>query len=352
MAIKVLVVDDSAFMRKVITEILEQQPDIQVVATARNGQDALEKLQKLDVDVVTLDLEMPVLDGLSTLKEIMNSNPLPVILLSSMTQRGSEITMKALSLGAVDFIPKPSGAISLDLHTVSEELITKVRSVAGIQVKKPIATEPKKISISPTVSTRKPVSVKPGEISDNLVVIGSSTGGPRALEEIFLSLPENINAGIVVVQHMPKGFTHSFAERLNSISSVHVKEAEEGDYIKNGHALIAPGDYHLVIDSQKQIRLNQSAPVQYLRPAVDVTMLHLPNVFKSNIIGVILTGMGRDGAEGMARIKQLGGFTIAQDRATSTIYSMPKAVIESGNADYILPLDSIADCIVRLLGNM
>lgn len=352
MAIKVLVVDDSAFMRKVITEILEQQPDIKVVATARNGQDALTKLQKLEIDVVTLDLEMPVLDGLSTLKEIMNTNPLPVILLSSMTQRGSETTMKALSSGAVDFVPKPSGTISLDIHKVSDELITKVRSVAGVKVKKPKTSEQKHLKFTAKTSPPIPASDLSGQVCQNLVIIGSSTGGPRALEEIFTALPDNINAGIVVVQHMPKGFTHSFAERLNSISKVRVKEAAEGDYIKNGHALIAPGDYHLTIDSQKQIKLNQSAPVQYLRPAVDVTMLGLPNVFNSNIIGVILTGMGRDGAEGMANIKQLGGYTIAQDRATSTIYSMPKAVIDSGNADYVLPIDNIADCILKLLGNM
>lgn len=351
MAIKVLVVDDSAFMRKVISEILSQQPDIRVVATARNGQDALTKLEKLDVDVVTLDLEMPVLDGLETLKRIMDKNPLPVIVLSSMTQRGSDITMQALSYGAVDFVPKPSGTISLDLHTVSEEIVAKVRSVAGIRVKKAKAGVQQKIKFTARAVEPKRPS-KPDAISDNIVVIGASTGGPRALEEVLSALPETLNAGIIVVQHMPKGFTYSFAERLNTITGIKVKEAEEGDYVKNGHALVAPGDYHLIIDSNRQIQLNQNEPVQYLRPAVDVTMLDLPTVFGNNVVGVILTGMGRDGARGMTAIKERGGFTITQDRATSTIYSMPKAVVDAGSADYILPLHGIADCIIRLIGSL
>ena len=345
MAIRVLVVDDSAFMRKLISEILNEQPDIEVVSTARNGLDALKKLERYQVDVVTLDLEMPVLDGVATIERIMATHLLPILVISNWAERSFEATINALSKGAVDFIAKPSGTISLDLRKIGAELVDKVRSLAGVVVSKPVT---RKAAPRPVIRLRQRVKAK-ADVSDVVVVIGSSTGGPRALEELFVRLPDDLGAGILVVQHMPKNFTRSLAQRLNALSPLEVKEAEEGDTIRNGLALVAPGDYHLVVDHNKQVRLNQNPPVKYLRPSIDVTMLSLIDVFQNQVVGVILTGMGNDGSEGMSAIKRTGGYTIIQDEATATIFSMPKAVLEQGNADHILPIDQIADMIVALV---
>ena len=349
MPIRVLVVDDSAFMRKLITEIINDDPDLEVAGYARNGQDALEKLDRLDVDVVTLDVEMPVMDGLETLKRIMETKRLPVVMLSSRTRRGSDTTIQALALGAVDFISKPSGPNSHDLEAIATEIKQKVRLAATAKVQ---VSEPKKKPHTEKTPTL-PVFERPATgAAEKLVIIGSSTGGPKALETVFASIPPNLPAGMVVVQHMPKDFTRSFAERLNSLFPFPVKEAENGDLVENGKLLIAPGDYHLTITNDRRIKLNQDERVMFLRPAIDVTMEKLPAVYGKKIVGVILTGMGRDGAKGMAEIKKAGGLTIAQDKSTSTIYSMPRAVAEEGNADYILPLDQIGRVITELITAM
>lgn len=345
MSVRVLVVDDSAFMRKVITEIIGAEPDLEVVGYARNGEDALKKLSRLQVDVITLDVEMPVMDGLETLKRIMNENPRPVVMLSSRTRKGSDTTMQALSLGAVDFVSKPTGSAAPDLHSIAEKLVSKIRCAAMAQL-------PRKKRVPAAAPPKGPLPVLPpvpAGAASRIVIIGSSTGGPKALEEVFAHIPANLPAGIVVVQHMPKDFTRSFADRLNSLFPFPVKEAQNGDLVENGKVLIAPGDYHLVITPERRVELNQEDRVMFLRPAIDVTMESLPGVYGRNIIGVILTGMGRDGAKGMAKIKQAGGITIAQDQATSTIYSMPKAVAEEGHADYILPLERIGGVITELV---
>lgn len=349
MSIRVLVVDDSAFMRKLISEIINAEPDMEVAATARNGKDALTKLSQLDIDVVTLDVEMPVMDGLETLRQIMSSNPLPVVMLSSMTKHGSDTTVKALALGAVDFVPKPSGSISLDLKTVSQEIVEKVRTAAKAKVRKTRRTWTPPRSIHPKPPVLKPTA---GKASSRVVIIGSSTGGPKAIEEVLAHIPPNLPAGIMVVQHMPKDFTRSFAERLNSLFPLSIKEAEHGDMIEDGKVLIAPGDYHMTVGADRCVYLNQEERVMFLRPSIDVTMLSLPTVFGTRILGVVLTGMGRDGARGMAAIKQAGGKTIAQDRSTSTIYSMPRVVAEEGNADYILPVDRIGESITKIVSTM
>lgn len=350
MSIRVMVVDDSAFMRKMITQILTSDPGIEVAATARNGADALKKLASIEVDVITLDVEMPVMNGLDTLRELMTVNPKPVIMLSSRTRRGSEITFQALALGAVDFVPKPSGEISLDIDTIAQELISKVKAAAGARVVpyKPAPQPTKKPAPLPRPRTIQ-TTVSRGMPADTVVVIGSSTGGPKALEQVIASIPKDVPAGVLIVQHMPQPFTKSFAERLNGIGELTVKEAEEGDLVQTGIALLAPGSFHMVVDQDKRIRLNQDPPVQFVRPSINVTMASLPKVFGSKIVGVILTGMGRDGADGMGLIKEAGGLTIAQDRLTSTIYSMPKAVADEGHADYILSLDRIGESIVRLV---
>ncbi len=360
MPIRVLVVDDSAFMRKLITEIINADPELEVAGFARNGQDALAKLDRLDVDVVTLDVEMPVMDGLETLRRIMKTKPLPVVMLSSQTRKGSETTLQALALGAVDFITKPGGTlvhpvghpsdpVSPPLEAIAAEIKEKVRLAASARIQ---PSEPEK-----SVRVAKPPVLPVFDRSatgaaDKLVIIGSSTGGPKALEGVFASIPANLPAGIVVVQHMPKGFTNSFAERLDRLFPFPVKEASDGDLVENGKVLLAPGDYHLTITSERRVKLNQDERVMFLRPAIDVTMENLPQVYGNKIVGVILTGMGRDGARGMARIKGAGGVTIAQDRSTSTIYSMPRVVAEEGNADYILPLDQIGRVITELVSAM
>lgn len=357
MPIRVFVVDDSAFMRKLITEIINEDPELEVAGYARNGQDALRKLAKLDVDVVTLDVEMPIMDGLETLKHIMETKPLPVVMLSSETRKGSETTIQALSLGAVDFIAKPSGHPgghpsgigSPALDGIATEIKEKVRLAAVAQLQPSEPAKRPRIIKSPSL----PVFDRPATgVAEKLVIIGSSTGGPKALEGVFASIPANLPAAMVVVQHMPKDFTRSFAERLNSLCPFPVKEATDGDLVENGKVLIAPGDYHLTITHERRIKLNQDERVMFLRPAIDVTMERLPAVYGKRILGVILTGMGRDGAKGMAEIKKAGGITIAQDKSTSTIYSMPRVVAEEGNADYILPLDQIGRVITELISAM
>ncbi|NMB25966.1 MAG: chemotaxis response regulator protein-glutamate methylesterase [Firmicutes bacterium] len=352
---RVLVVDDSAFMRKVISDMIAEDGAFEVIGTARDGLDALEKIKRLQPDVVTLDVEMPRKDGLATLREIMNTQPVPVIMLSSVTQSGATATMEALALGAVDFVPKPSGSISLDIADVRDELIRKLKAAVGakIQITRPRALPIASTILRPKAPTRRPMPV--GQITpsnDVLIVIGSSTGGPRALEEVIRQLPGDLPAGVLVIQHMPAGFTRSMAERLDQIADVRVKEAEDGDRVSGGVVYIAPGDYHMTVSPEQVIRLEQTPPVNYVRPSIDVTMLTLPPIYSGKLIGVILTGMGKDGAEGMAKIKEAGGVTIVQDEYTSTIYSMPKAVVESGNADFILPIDRIGDAVVRAVGKL
>lgn len=347
---RVLVVDDSAFMRKVISDMIAEDDAFEVIGTARDGLDALEKIKRLQPDVVTLDVEMPRKDGLETLREIMSTQPVPVIMLSSVTQSGAKATMEALALGAVDFVPKPSGSISLDIADVREELMTKLKAAVGAKVQ---VTRPRVLPRTPTILPPKAPQSRPmpvghiAPVADVLIVIGSSTGGPKALEEVICQLPKDLSAGVLVIQHMPAGFTRSMAERLDQIASVRVKEAEEGDSVRAGVVYIAPGDYHMKVSREQVIHLEQTPPVNYVRPSIDVTMFTLPPIYSTKLIGVILTGMGKDGAEGMAKIKEAGGVTIVQDEYTSTIYSMPRAVVESGNADFVLPIDRIGDAVVR-----
>lgn len=367
---KVLVVDDSAFMRKVISDMISEDASLEVIGTARDGIDALEKVAKVRPDVVTLDVEMPRKDGLETLRDLMQTYPVPVVMLSSMTQSGAKATMEALALGAIDFIAKPSGPISLDIEKVQDELIRRIRTAALARIQLV-----ERVKDQPTLPRERPASrqVVPRQASSGLVIdapektptpprplvdgrglrpdtviaIGSSTGGPRALETVISGFPPDLAAGVLVVQHMPAGFTRSMAERLDQICSIKVKEAEEGDRISAGVVYIAPGDYHMVVSSDGIIRLNQAPPVNYVRPSVDVTFLSLPAVYSKQLVGVILTGMGKDGAAGMAKIKAEGGVTIVQDERTSVIYSMPRAVVENGDADYVLPLDRIGDAAVQ-----
>lgn len=363
--IKVLVVDDSAFMRKVISDMIAVEPGMVVVGTARNGQDALEKIAQLSPDVITLDIEMPVMDGLTTLERIMRDMPLPIIMLSSLTQQGTEATMHALHKGAIDFVPKPSGTISLDIHKVRQELINKIKVAAYAKVKTKVSdlriTKKPLVSPAPILNNKLypmgNISVRSSGRLSKLVLIGSSTGGPKALYEVIPKLPLDLGAAVIVVQHMPPGFTRSLAERLDAASTLTVKEAQNDEEILPGVVYIAPGDYHLKVHvtdkpslgRQMWVKLTQDPPVGGHRPAVDVMMTSVAQQFWSHLVGVILTGMGSDGTEGIKLIKSRQGRTIAEDASTCVVFGMPKVAIESGCIDKVVPITSIADEIVKSL---
>ncbi len=339
--IKVLIVDDSALMRRIISDILSSDPRFKVIGTARDGIDALEKMEQLSPDLVTMDVEMPRMDGIGTLKQIMRRYGTPVLMLSSMTQRGSSVTMEALALGAVDFLAKPQHTTTESRENMARELVTKAAAAAKAKVVAP-ATVRTIVSAPP-----KPVTQS---VASRIVAIGTSTGGPRALETLLTELPQNLPAAVLVTQHMPPKFTYALATRLDSISAIRIKEAEHGEPVLSGVVYIAPGDYHLTVDDNKCVQLNQSPPVEHVRPSATVMMLSAAKVWHGNILGVILTGMGRDGADGMVEIKRRGGRTLAQDEESSVIFSMPKAAIKAGVVDHVLPLSKIAGKISELCG--
>jgi len=347
--IKVLVVDDSAFMRKAIRQILESDPLIEVAGIARDGQDALEKLEELNPDVVTLDINMPRMDGLTCLRHIMATHPLPVVMISSLTQEGARETFRALELGAVDFIPKLSGTISLDIGKQKNEIIAKVKAAAFVRVKKGEGLSTLKV-VRPKISVRKPERI--GVIPQKVVVIGVSTGGPQTLMKIIPYLPKDLRAALLIVQHMPPNFTRAFAERLNNASALEIKEAEAGDVIEEGRGYLAPGDYHMTVAKRALgkgtiIRLSKEPSNTLHRPSVDVTMFSVAELYGENTVGVILTGMGSDGAQAMKEVKRRGGKTIAQDEESSIIFGMPKAAIEGGCVDKVVGLSEIAQAIIE-----
>ncbi|MBP2017640.1 two-component system chemotaxis response regulator CheB [Symbiobacterium terraclitae] len=352
--IRVLVVDDSAFMRKVLTELLQSDPQITVVGTARDGQDGLEKVLRLEPDVVTLDIEMPRLDGFGTLREIMARRPTPVVMVSSHTSEGAEATIRALALGAVDFVAKPSGSISLNMHITRDELVAKVKGAAGATPRvRTVVPPPPRLPgrVQGPVPVVRPRPVAGGDRPPRrLVVIGCSTGGPGALHQIIPRLPGDLPAGVLVVQHMPPGFTRSLAERLNELSAIPVKEARAGDPVRAGEVLVAPGGYHMTVDSEGRIQLDQGPPVHGVRPAVDVTLASVVPQWGNRLVGVILTGMGYDGAKGMVSLLRAGGWTIAEDASTCVVYGMPKVVVELGAAREVLPVHAIAEAITRAVG--
>lgn len=376
--IRVLIADDSAFMRKVLSDLFKSQGDFEVVGTAVNGQDTIEKVKKFQPDVLTLDVIMPVMDGLDALSVIMEQCPLPVVMVSSTTQKGTNETIRALALGAVDFVSKAGGAIS-KIDTIKDEILEKCRLAAKTHARKSSATSKpliynsKSTSIEPTTRRievrpriglslgQKPIVNRASSIippvkgvlpstGKKLVVIGTSTGGPQALQTVITRLPKNLPCGVVVVQHMPAGFTKSLADRLNSISEIAVKEAEHDEIIRPGQVYIAPGDYHLRIvpasQSERKMVLSQEPRVGNLRPTVNY-MFDSASRFGKDLISVIMTGMGSDGYEGMKKIKATGGYSIAQDENSCVVYGMPKAVVDAGLADEIRPLDKIAEAIVE-----
>ena len=357
--IRVLVVDDSAFLRRAIPRILESHPEIEVIGTASNGQEALEKIKELQPDVITLDVVMPVMDGLTALKIIMRDMPTPVIMVSSLTTKGAKETLEALSLGAVDFISKPSGQISLDIDTVSDTLLKKIKAayVSKVKIASQIdVTRQKFRDLMTDLSTGKvppatiPTKAKDPVAGRSLVAIATSTGGPAALQMLLPGLPADLNAGVVIVQHIASGFTLPLAERLDSLSKIKVREAKDGMPIRPGEALIAPAGIHLHVASANGslvIRLTQE-PVNALHhPSADVLFQSIAKCCPKETCAVIMTGMGDDGARGMLAIQQAGGWTIAQDEATSVIYGMPRKAVAYGGVSVSLPLDQIAAGIVQ-----
>lgn len=349
--VRVLVVDDSAFMRKIIKDILELDDRITVVDTARNGEDALKKLNVLErVDVITLDVEMPIMNGLETLKEIMKKRPTPSIMISSTTTDGAENTIKAFEYGAVDFVAKTSGAISLDLHKVKDEIIEKVLLAAKVKIKNvlPLSNSYPKYQSLPK---NKVVQSVYTTTEKKIIAIGTSTGGPKALQEVLIRLPRHLPAPIIIVQHMPAGFTKSLSERLNTLAEIEVKEAVDGEVLRNGVAYIAPGNYHLLIrklSSSLVTQLVQTPPIRGHRPSVDVMFESLADIKGIDKIAVIMTGMGSDGTKGLQALKNSTNcFAIAESEESSVVFGMPRAAITSNNVDDVVHLKDIAATIMK-----
>jgi two-component system chemotaxis response regulator CheB len=336
--IRVLVVDDSAFVRQALARMLGDVPDIQVVGLAVDGQDAVAKAATLRPDVVTLDIQMPRMDGLEALKRIMAERPVPVLLLSSLTREGAFVTLHGLELGAMDFVDKSRVQGNMNLLHLAEELKAKIRALAGAHPHVPIA------AIAPTTAPAAEPSAPSSHLSD-IVVIGTSTGGPPALQTIIPSLPQDLAAAVVVVQHMPPGFTRSLAERLNARSEVPVREAQEGDAVEGGTVLIAPAGSHMRVRRRGQavrVVLDEEPRGSLHRPSADILMASVAAVYGARSLGVVLTGMGTDGVEGLRAIRAAGGRTLAESEETCVIYGMPKAAVEAGVVERAVPLDRMA----------
>ncbi len=344
--IKVLVVDDSALMRKIISDMVNSSEDMEVLDIARNGQDMLNKLSRLKPDVITLDVEMPVMDGITALKEMKkNKLNIPVIMLSSVSQSGTALTMECLEAGAFDFIPKPSGSISLDIDKVKDELLLKIKTACEkVNVKSMVKTSAARVEKGEDVNTRSNLA---GKIE--AVVIGASTGGPKALYSVITALPEKLGVPVFIVQHMPVGFTKAFADRLNLNSSIKVTEASEGEPVEKDVVYIAPGGLHMEVHADRKIHLNTEPTIWGVRPAVDKLFISASKVYSSHLLSIVLTGMGKDGAQGTVEIKKNGGITIAEDKSTCTIYGMPKAAYETGMVDMVVSLDNVAGQIIKIV---
>ncbi|MCS7220756.1 MAG: chemotaxis response regulator protein-glutamate methylesterase [Anaerolineae bacterium] len=346
-AVRVLVVDDSAFMRVMISRLLGQDPALEVVGVARDGEEALAQVKALCPDVITLDVEMPKMGGLEFLSRLMAYRPTPVVMLSSLTQAGAEITVEALGLGAVDFVPKPSQATAI--HQVANELVTKVKRASKAKVTPlPPSREPERLR-SPLDSARFAQVTAEVASWDRVLIIGASTGGPRALRHVLKALPGDLPAAVLIVQHMPPGFTRSLAQHLDQCAALQVREAVAGDRLERGVALVAPGGYHMIPDRDGGIRLDQGPAVNGVRPSVDVTLLGAAAVHGGRAIAVVLTGMGHDGTDGARALKRAGGIVLAEHESTCVVYGMPRSVIEAGLADEVVPLDQMAEAIIRHL---
>ncbi|MFH0924495.1 MAG: chemotaxis response regulator protein-glutamate methylesterase [bacterium] len=343
--IKVLVVDDSAFMRKALSKMLSSDASIEVIDTATNGKEAIDKINKLHPDVVTLDVEMPYMDGLTALKHIMKESPLPVLMVSSVTEEGAKITLEALELGAVDFIPKELSLASLDIFKVEKQLVEKVKAISKVTVNRSAL---KKNTLSPKIKILSEKS------RVEVIAIGTSTGGPAAIQEILTKLPADLPASILIVQHMPATFTATFAKRLNELCTLEVNEAQGGEELAHGAVYIAPGGKQMTIArmSKKIIIKISDRPYDLIyKPSADVMMTSVAKEFGNNCAGIILTGMGSDGLEGITAIHKNKGKTIAESEESCIVYGMPRVAIEANVIDIIVPLQQVAGEIINLFQN-
>jgi two-component system chemotaxis response regulator CheB len=341
----VLVVDDSAFMRKLVSEMIDGSGEFRVLGTARHGLDALQKVQALHPDIVTLDIEMPELDGLGALERIMREAPRPVVMLTAASGAGDEMALRALERGAVEFVRKPSGPISLDLATIRDELVAALRAAAQVNIAGVH-------DLAPRASHEPAAASAPGGASNVVIAIAASTGGPRALAELVPALPAELDASVLIVQHMPAGFTKTLADRLDALSALAVSEAVHGETIEPRHVYVAPGGQHMRLRSvgrSRVIVLDDSPPVWGVRPSADPLFRSVADVVGSAAIGVVLTGMGRDGAAGLRTIRDAGGAGVAQDRESSIIFGMPQAAAAAGGATMVLPLAEIAPMLATMV---
>lgn len=387
MAIKVLVVDDSGFFRRRLTEILSSDPAFEVVGTATDGRDAVEKAQELRPDVITMDYEMPVMDGISAVKQIMQRCPTPVLMFSSLTHEGARVTLDALEAGAVDYLPKNFEDISRNPERLKQMLYEKIRAVAltnknawsrgrtlgattatstapaksqdepkpelslleRVRQRRSVTTTETKAPLTTATSAPAPLAskVKPKSRAYKLVAIGTSTGGPVALQKVLTTLPANFPAPIVLIQHMPAAFTNAFAERLNKLCNIEVREAQDGDLLRPGLALLAPGGKQMMIDQRGQVRVLDGDERLNYKPSVDVTFGSAAKVYNDRVLAVVLTGMGADGREGARMLKSAGSQVWAQDEASCVIYGMPMAVIKADLADSIYSLDEVGPNLIE-----
>lgn len=334
--IRCLIVDDSATVRSMLRRMLEADGRVKVIGVAKDGLEAVELLPQLKPDVITLDVEMPRLNGLQALKRIMKDRPTPVVMVSSLTSQGAEATLQALDLGAIDFIAKPSSGLA-----PSVDVLEKVVQAAGARVR-----VPRKLDIKSRPPSQL-LSAAGTRWQSRIVVIGSSTGGPQALREVVSGLPGDLKVPVLIVQHMPAGFTRSLAERLDTLTPLPVHEAKSGDLIERGKVLVAPGDYHLTITPGGRVKLNQEAAEHGVRPAINVTLDSVVQHHQGDVVAAILTGMGTDGTRGAELVRTAGGYMITEHESTCTIYGMPRSIELAGLSDEVVPLEGIANAIVN-----
>ena len=344
MPIKVLVVDDSALIRALLKEIIQADPELELVGQAPDAYVARDLIKQLNPDVLTLDVEMPRMDGLTFLEKLMRGRPMPVVMISSLTEQGSEATFRAMELGAVDFVAKPKLGIREGMQAYAEEICYKIKA-ASLARLIPRPLQP----VMPVEDTPRSGVPRPIIGTEKLIAIGASTGGTEAIKDVLLGLPAD-SPGIVITQHMPPGFTRSFAERLNRMTRLNVVEAKGGERILPGHAFLAPGDKHLLVErsgANYVTRLSDAEPVRRHKPAVDPMFHSVAQCAGRNVIACLLTGMGKDGAQGMLEIRQAGGYTVAQNEATCVVYGMPREAVAIGGAEDILPLGEIAEALLQ-----
>ena len=355
MATRVLVVDDSGFFRRRVKEILEEDPLLTVIGDAANGQEAIDQAKELKPDVITMDIEMPVMDGITATKKIMASNPVPIVMFSSLTTDGAQATLDALDAGALDFLPKRFEDISQDRDEAKKLLCQRVRAIAQKKASlKKVTTVKPAIKTSPAATASVSVSAKSAVIRKSgnidLVAIGTSTGGPLALQKVLVDLPADFSKPIVMIQHMPATFTPAFAKRLDQMCKISVKEAEDGDQLKPGLALLAPGGKQMLIEGRAgnaTVRIIESEPSLTYKPSVDVTFRSINNIFPGKTLAIVLTGMGADGREGARMLKAQGSEVWAQDEESCVVYGMPAAIVDAGLADNILSLNDFSEAIIK-----